>query len=161
MLDAHQGVPTRALRPAESGALTQDLNGKGRDNRSPAEWMRHVDPSPGSLLQARHRTPTGLLRIIEARRKRPDHRITSYNRALEITGCKSIETTLHTRRRFWTEVLIRMSGGRLSKRIVLENLKAPVRRGRGGKEKEWIDCVQSDIRVFRIAGDWKATALEA
>ena len=34
-----------------------------------------------------------------------------------------------------------------------------VRRGRGGKEKEWDDCVQSDIRAFGIAGDWKATAL--
>ena len=36
-----------------------------------------------------------------------------------------------------------------------------VRRGRGGKEKEWTDCVQSDIRTFGIAGDWKATALNA
>ena len=34
-------------------------------------------------------------------------------------------------------------------------------RGRGGKEKEWTDCVQSDIRAFGIAGDWKATALKA
>ena len=31
----------------------------------------------------------------------------------------------------------------------------------GGKEKEWTYCVQSDIRAFGIAGDWKATALEA
>ena len=37
---------------------------------------------------------------------------------------------------------------------------AAVRRGRGGKEKEWTDCVQSDIRSFAIAGDWKATALK-
>ena len=29
------------------------------------------------------------------------------------------------------------------------------------KEKEWTDCVQSDIRAFGIAGDWKATALNA
>ena len=36
-----------------------------------------------------------------------------------------------------------------------------MRRGRGGKEKEWADCLQSDIRAFGIAGDWKATALEA
>ena len=28
-------------------------------------------------------------------------------------------------------------------------------------EKEWTDCVQSDMRAFGIAGDWKATALEA
>ena len=52
-----------------------------------------------------------------------------------------------------------MSGGRLPKRIVSENLEGAVRRGRGGKEKEWTDCVQSDIRAFGTAGDWKATAL--
>ena len=27
--------------------------------------------------------------------------------------------------------------------------------------KEWTDCVQSDIRAFGIAGNWKATALKA
>ena len=54
-----------------------------------------------------------------------------------------------------------MSGGRLPKRIVFGNLEGAVRRGRGGKEKEWTDCVQSDIRAFGIAGDWKATALKA
>ena len=54
-----------------------------------------------------------------------------------------------------------MSGGRLPKRIVFGNLEGAVRRGRGGKEKEWTDCVQSDIRAFGIAGDWKATALNA
>ena len=39
-----------------------------------------------------------LLRIIGAQRKRPDHRMTSYNRALEITRCERIETALRTRR---------------------------------------------------------------
>ena len=53
-----------------------------------------------------------------------------------------------------------MSGGWLPKRIVLGNLEGAVRRGRGGKEKQWTDCVQSDIRAFGIAGDWKATALK-
>ena len=57
--------------------------------------------------------------------------MTSYNRALEITGCESIETTL-----------LRMSGGRLPMRIVFGNLEGAVRRGRGGKEKEWTDGVQ-------------------
>ena len=102
-----------------------------------------------------------LLRIIGAQRKRPDHRMTSYNRALEITGCESIETTLRTGRLLWAETLLRMSGGRLPKRIVFGNLEGEVRRGRGGKEKEWTDCIQSDIRAFGIAGDWKATALKA
>ena len=42
-----------------------------------------------------------------------------------------------------------MSGRRLQKRIVLGNLERAVRRRQGGKEKEWTDCVQSDIRAFR------------
>ena len=103
-----------------------------------------------------------LLRIIGAQRKRPsDHRMTLYNRALEITGCESIATTLRTRRLLWAGTLLRMSGGRLPMRIVFGNLEGAVRRGRGGKEKEWTDCVQSDIRAFGIAGDCKATALRA
>ena len=55
-----------------------------------------------------------------------------------------------------------MSGGRLPKRIMFGNLEGALRRGRGGKKKEWTDCVQSDIRAFGIVGDWKATtALKA
>ena len=54
-----------------------------------------------------------------------------------------------------------MSAERLPKRIVFGNLESAVRRGRGGKEKEWTDCVQSDIRAFGITGVWKATALKA
>ena len=54
-----------------------------------------------------------------------------------------------------------MSGGRLPKRVMFENLEGAVRRRWGGKEKKWTDCVQSDVRAFGIAGDWKATALEA
>ena len=54
-----------------------------------------------------------------------------------------------------------MSGGWLPKRVVFGNLEGAVRRGRGGREKEWTDCLQSDIRAFGISGDWKATALEA
>ena len=36
-----------------------------------------------------------------------------------------------------------------------------MRRGRGGKEKEWTDCVQSDTRAFGITGDWKTMAFKA
>ena len=45
-----------------------------------------------------------------------------------------------------------MSGGRLRKRIIPGNLESAVRRGLGGKEEEWTDCVQSDIRAFGISG---------
>ena len=72
-----------------------------------------------------------------------------------------METTLRTRRDLWAGALIRMSGGRLPKRIVFGNLEGAVRRRRGGKEKEWTVCVQSDIRASGIGGDRKATALEA
>ena len=57
-------------------------------------------------------------------------------------------------------MLIRMGGGRLPKRVMFGNLQGGVRKGRGGKEKESTDCVQSDILALGIAGDWKATALE-
>ena len=54
-----------------------------------------------------------------------------------------------------------MSGGRLPKQITFGNFEGAVRRGRGGKEKEWTDCVQSDIRAFGITGDWKTMAVKA
>ena len=54
-----------------------------------------------------------------------------------------------------------MRGGRLPRRTVFGNLEGAVRRGRGWKKKEWTDCVQSDTRAVGIAGDWKATTLEA
>ena len=87
--------------------------------------------------------------------------MTSQNQDLEMTRCEGIETTLRTTRLSWAWALIRMSGRRLPKRIVFGNLEGAVRRGRGGKNKEWADCGQSDIRASGIAGDWKAMALEA
>ena len=51
-----------------------------------------------------------------------------------------------------------MSGRRLPKQIMFGNFEGAVRRGRGGKEKEWTDCVQSDIQAFDVTRDWKATA---
>ena len=45
-----------------------------------------------------------------------------------------------------------MSSGQLPKRIILGTIDGAVRRGRGGKENEWIDCVQSDIRAFGSGG---------
>ena len=56
-------------------------------------------------------TTESLLPIIGAQRKDSDHRMTSYNFALKITRCESIETTLRTRRHLWAGTLIRMSGG--------------------------------------------------
>ena len=84
------------------------------------------------LRTAHHRV---LIRIIGAQRKRPDYRMTSYNRALEITGCESIETTLRTRRLLWAGTLLRMSGGRLPKRIIFGNLEGAVGEDGVGRRK--------------------------
>ena len=54
-----------------------------------------------------------------------------------------------------------MNGGRLPKRFIFGNLEGAVRRGQGGKEKEWTDCVPSDAHAFGIPGDWKAMTLKA
>ena len=155
----------RYLRPTESRALPQDPNGKGRGNRGPpvgcSTWTLRQEHYAKLRTVHHHRV---LLRIITigAQRKIPDHWVTPYNRALEIIRCESIETTLRTRRLLWAGAFIRMSGGRLPKRIVVfGNLEGAVRRGRGGKEKEWTDCVQSNIRASGITGDWEATALKA
>ena len=61
----------------------------------------------------------------------------------------------------WAGMIIRITGGRLSKRIVFGNLEGAVWREWGGKEKEWTDCVQCNGWAFDRAGDWKTTALEA
>ena len=58
-----------------------------------------------------------LLCIIGAQRKRPDHRMISYNHALKMTGCKSIEATLHTRILLWAGVPIRVGGGQMPKTV--------------------------------------------
>ena len=36
-----------------------------------------------------------------------------------------------------------------------------MRKRRGKKDKERVDCIQRGVRNYGIAGDWKATALEA
>ena len=64
-------------------------------------WTLHQEHA--KLRTVHHRV---LLRIIGAQRKRPDHRMTSYNRGLQITRCESIETTLRTRRLLWLGTLI-------------------------------------------------------
>ena len=122
----------RSLSRPECGALSQDPNGEGRGNRGSIVWMLYVDRSPGTLRQTPHGTPPGL--AWHHRGTRPDHRMASYNRVLEMTRCESIETTSRTRRLLWTGALIRMSDGRLRKRIMFGNLEGAVRRGRGGKE---------------------------
>ena len=55
------------------------------------------------LRVARHRM---LLRILGTWYRSRDHRILSYNLALQRTGCERIETTVRTRRLLWAGTLI-------------------------------------------------------
>ena len=125
MLDAHQAVPAGALRPTEVALSLKTRIGKAEEIKALlygcSTWTLRQEHC--AKLRIVHRRV--LLRIIGAQRKRPDHWMTSYNRALEITQCESIEMTLRTRRLLWAGTLIQMSvsGGRLSKRIVCGNLK--------------------------------------
>ena len=76
------------------------------------------------------------LHIIRTPRKRPDHRMTSYNRALKMTRCESIQTALRTRRLFvGGGALIRISGGRLCQsELCSETLRGQYGEDGSGKE---------------------------
>ena len=114
-------------------------------------WILRQEHYP-KLRTVNHRV---LICIIGTQCIRLDYWMTSYNRALEITGCKSIQATLRTTRLLWAGALIRMSDGRLPKLIVFGNLGGAVRRGRGGKEKR-VDR----LRTERYQGVWHGRGLE-
>ena len=80
--------------------------------------------------------------------------------ALHRTQCESIETTVRTRRLLWAGALLRMGDHRLPKRVMSGELENAGKRGPGGKEKEWTDCVADDLRLFGVTGDWKTAALD-
>ena len=44
--------------------------------------------------------------------------------------------------------LIRMNNRRLPGRIMVGTLENPGRRGMGGREKDWTDCVADDLRLI-------------
>ena len=82
------------------------------------------------------------------------------NSTLQRTQCESIETTVRTRRLLWAGALLRMGDHRLPKRVMSGELENAGKRGPGGKEKEWTDCVADDLRLFGVTGDWKTAALD-
>ena len=81
------------------------------------------------LCTVHHRV---LLRVTGARLCRLDHRVLSYNRALELTGCESIEATSRTTRLSWAGALIRMDDRRLPKRVMFGKIKDGMARERVG-----------------------------
>ena len=53
-----------------------------------------------------------------------------------------------------------MDARRLPRRIILGTLDGARKRRRGGKGKEWVDCVARDVRAFGISGDWESLSLQ-
>ena len=45
---------------------------------------------------------------------------------------------------------MRMDARRLPQRLILGKLDGAKKRGWGGKEKEWVNCVEKDVRAFGI-----------
>ena len=54
-----------------------------------------------------------------------------------------------------------MGDHRLPKRVMLGELENAGKRGPGGKEKKWTDCVAEHLRLFDITGDWNTAALDS
>ena len=53
-----------------------------------------------------------------------------------------------------------MGDHRLPKRVMSGELENAGKRGPGGKEKEWTDCVADYLRLFGITRDWSIAALD-
>ena len=95
-----------------------------------------MDPPEGPLHQAPYNTPhRKLLRTLEAWCKSPNKRILSYKDALRRTECKSIETTVRTRRLLLSAALLRMGDHRVPKRVMLGELENAGKRRPWGNEK--------------------------
>ena len=109
-------------------------------------------PLKGHYTKLRTTHHRMLLRILRAWCKSPNKRILSFKDALQRTECKSIETTVRTRRSLWSRMLLRMGDHRLPKRIMSGELENVGKRGPGGKEKEWTDCMAKDLRLLGIGG---------
>ena len=48
---------------------------------------------------------------------------------------------------------MRMDVRRLPRQIILGTLDGARKRGQGGKDKEWVDCVERGVRAFGILAD--------
>ena len=118
-------------------------------------------PLKGHYTKIRTTHHRMLLRILGAWCKSPNKRIPSYKDALRRTKCENIETTVRTRRLLCAGALLHMGDHSLPKRAMSREIENAGKRGPGGKENEWTDCVKDDLRLFGITGDWSTAVLDA
>ena len=122
--------------------------------------MRDVDPPEVPLRQAPYNPPQDVASNSGSLVQVAEQAHPLVQNALHRTQCESIETTVRTRRLLWAGALLRMGDHRLPKRVMSGELENAGKRGPGGKEKEWTDCVADDLRLFGVTGDWKTAALD-
>ena len=48
-----------------------------------------------------------------------------------------------------------MDNDRLPRRLMSGRLEGAAKRGRGAREKVWLDEVEKDVTAFDITGDWR------
>ena len=84
-----------------------------------------------------------------------------YKDAFQRTECESTETTVRTKGLLWSGTLLRMVTTGYPRGSCQESCwRTWGNVGRGGKEKQWIDCLAEDLRLFGITGDWSTAALD-
>jgi len=119
--------------------------------------VRDVDHSPGPLQQISFCSPLHLAvhpRSDEPKARPPHSFVQLGTRANRMCS----ESTVHTKRLLWVGSIARIGDHRLPKWGIFGKLEGAAKRGRGGKECEWADFVESDVSAFGVAKDLRRTA---
>ena len=119
-----------------------------------------MDPPKVPLRQAPYNTPQNVASNSRSLVQVAEQAHPLVQRCPSPNPNESIETTVRTRRLLWAGALLRMGDHRLPKRVMSEELENAGKRGPGGKEKEWTDCVADDLRLFGVTRDWRTAALD-
>ena len=122
--------------------------------------MRDMDPPKVPLRQAPYNTPQDVASNSRSLVQVAEQAHPLVQRCPSPNPMREIETTVRTRRLLWAGALLRMGDHRLPKRVMSGELENAGKRGPGGKEKEWTDCVADDLRLFGVTGDWRTAALD-
>ena len=121
--------------------------------------MRDMDPLEGPLRQAPYNTPQDVASNPRSLVQVAEQAHPLVQRRPSANRMREHRNTVRTRRLLWARALLRMGDHRLPKRVMSGGLENAGKRGPGGKEKEWTDCVADDLRLFGITGDWSTAAL--
>ena len=160
-MDGFQALQAGTVRPPEGKPVASEgADGEVRGSRSSLVRMRDVDPPEVPLRQAPYNPPqdvasnSGSLVQVAEQAHPLVQRCPSPNPMREHRNNRTHEEVVVA------GALLRMGDHRLPKRVMSGELENAGKRGPGGKEKEWTDCVADDLRLFGVTGDWKTAALD-